>query len=257
LSLRDWLPDVLPGCKPWVSSEDIAKGKSWADELHSQLAKAKVTIVCITPENVRSPWLYYEAGFIAAKLTDAAVCPYLLRVPGKLVSDTPLARFQWTQADKTDTLKLIFSLHRLLGAPHNIAMLEGNFKTEWPSLKRKLDKVSETLQELEDPVTRTEAALSEQLTPEAKDLLLAACEDQKQRATIIYVRYLGGIELQAGSRNFIHPDDARSAALWKGALDELVNFGLVEALSYKQEVFEVTREGWVVYDQIKPITPNR
>jgi hypothetical protein len=89
LSLRAWFQEVLPGCQPWVSSEDIAKGRRWSDALHDQLARAKVTVVCITPENVSSPWIYYEAGFIAAKLGEAAVCPFLVGVAGKLVKGTP------------------------------------------------------------------------------------------------------------------------------------------------------------------------
>src|SRR5215207_7472598 len=83
--LRDWLPGVLPGCTPWVSSEDIQKGKRWADELHEQLKKCTVALLCITPDNVQSPWLYYEAGVVAAKLgNSSAVCPYLVGVQGKL-----------------------------------------------------------------------------------------------------------------------------------------------------------------------------
>ena len=37
LYLRGWLPEVLPGIRPWVSSEDIPKGQRWSDELHKQL----------------------------------------------------------------------------------------------------------------------------------------------------------------------------------------------------------------------------
>ena len=90
-----WLPGVLPGIKPWISDQDIAKGKKWFPELTAQLDKSHVSITFITPENVRSPWVYYEVGFIAAKMEDGFVCPYLVGVDGKAVKDTPLGQYQW------------------------------------------------------------------------------------------------------------------------------------------------------------------
>jgi hypothetical protein len=82
-----------------------------------------------------------------------------------------------------------------------------------------------------------------------KELLIAACDGG---GDIMYVRYLGGTELQAGERQFVKQDDPRSLALWKGALDELVGFGLVEVLGYREEIYRVTREGWSAYDVLKP-----
>ena len=37
---REWLPDALPGVKPWVSSEDITKGTSWFRAISDQLPAA-------------------------------------------------------------------------------------------------------------------------------------------------------------------------------------------------------------------------
>ena len=111
---RTWLPKVLPGIQPWISDEDIEKGKKWFPELMSQLDKTNFSITFITPENVQSPWVYFEVGVIAAKLENAIVCPYLIGVEGKFVKDTPLGQFQWTAAKKTDTWKLIRSINRHL-----------------------------------------------------------------------------------------------------------------------------------------------
>jgi len=52
---RDWLKTVLPGIDPWISDEDIAKGKKWFPELMKQLSKTGVSITFITPANVKSP----------------------------------------------------------------------------------------------------------------------------------------------------------------------------------------------------------
>ncbi len=253
LALRDWLPDVLPGCTPWVSSEDIAKGDRWSDALHQQLVKTRVTIVCITPDNVSSPWLYYEAGFIAAKLGRAAVCPYLLGVAVKLVTSTPLGLYQCTQADKSDTAKLIRSLHIQLGSPHDPKLVDGNFQAKWQQLKRKLDKLTEGIETVEDEITKTDPPLSQLLSKEAVQLLAAACSSKENRAVIMHIRTMGGVYIQAASKQMIPTDDPRSVALWKGALEELEQFGLIEALSHKREVFEVTRKGWEVFDQLPAI----
>jgi hypothetical protein len=249
LFLRDWLQEVLPGCKPWVSSEDIAKGTRWSDALHTQLDKTQICLVCVTPENVLSPWLYYEAGYIANKLGVTAVCPYLVGVPAKLVTGTPLGLYQCTQADKADTLKLIRDLNRLLAEPHDTRLLEGNFQAKWPQLKRRIEKVLEGLTEVEDPVARVEPPLAQRLTQEAQELLIAACDNG---GDIMYIRYLGGTQFQTGQRQFVTGTDPRSLALWKGALDELIGFGLVEPVGIRGEIFRVTREGWSVSDALKP-----
>ena len=56
------------GCIPsncWMSSQDIGKGKPWFGSISEQLAKSEVCIICVTPENLDSRWLMYEAGAIA------------------------------------------------------------------------------------------------------------------------------------------------------------------------------------------------
>jgi len=108
---RDWLTDVLPGIKPWISSEDIAKGNKWFPELMGQLSKTAVSIPFVTPENVRSPWVYYEVGAVAAKIEECIICPYLVGVEPKHVRETPLGQFQCTSADEHDTFRLIHSIY--------------------------------------------------------------------------------------------------------------------------------------------------
>jgi hypothetical protein len=220
--------------------------------LHTQLNKTKVCIVCVTPENVTSPWLYYEAGVVASKLGATAVCPYLVGVQAKLVNGTPLGLYQCTQADKADTLKLIRDLSRVLAEPHDTNLLEGNFQAKWPQLKRRIEKVLEGLVEVENPVARIEPPLAQRLTKEAQELLLAACANG---GDIMYIKYLGGTQFQTGQRPFATGTDPRSLALWKGALDELVSYGLVEPVGFRGEIFRVTREGWSVSDTLQPSVP--
>ena len=96
--LFEWLPTVLPGVRPWKSDESIDKGKDWFGELQRTLGPTKVGIICVTAENARSPWLFYEAGAIAAKGLVSSVCPFLLDVEPGMLSDGPLGKFQCTVA---------------------------------------------------------------------------------------------------------------------------------------------------------------
>src|SRR5262245_25657246 len=98
--LREWLPEVIQRVTPWISSEDIAKGKLWATELNEALA-IKVGISCVTQENKKEPWLLYEAGALRKGLPEARVCTLLIDLqPQDLQS--PLGDFQATRLDKED-----------------------------------------------------------------------------------------------------------------------------------------------------------
>jgi hypothetical protein len=80
------------------------------------------------------------------------------------------------------------------------------------------------------------------LTNEAKTLLLAAANDR--HGNILHARYIGGVQIQAGGKQFIEDGNARSRAAWEGALHELERFDLIEPLGPKREVYQVTREGY-------------
>jgi hypothetical protein len=81
-----------------------------------------------------------------------------------------------------------------------------------------------------------------QLSKEAAFLLKEAAADAD--GTILNLAFIGGRSIQVGVKNLIEDGNARSRALWTGALSELEVLGFVEAASPKREVFRVTREGY-------------
>ena len=119
-----------------MSSKDIDKGKLWFGELQNFLGEATSCIICVTSENVRSPWIYYETGAIAAKKQEVLVCPYLIGIGTSMIADGPLAQSQCTEAMKEDTLALIRSLNKALANPHDEGLLVGNFESKWPEFEQ-------------------------------------------------------------------------------------------------------------------------
>ena len=184
---------------------------------------------------------------VAAKIGLAAVCPYLVGISGKLIQGTPLSLYQWTESDKADTLKLIRVLNDKLDTPHDPVALEDNFQTKWPQLKRRIEKVIEGYSQIEDPVETVKQPLSQILTPESIELLVAACKDS---GDIMYIAHLGGTKIQAGKRNFVNQGDPRSLAHWRGALDELEQHAFIESLGHQRVIYRVTRQGWSAFDEI-------
>lgn len=103
-SLRDWLPMFLNFTEPWMSDR-IDKGTRWSDEVAEQLEKSSIGIICLTPENLESPWIHFEAGALT-KHKEGRAITLLLDLEYKNILQ-PLAGFQHTLATKEEMLKLV------------------------------------------------------------------------------------------------------------------------------------------------------
>lgn len=86
------------------------------------------------------------------------------------------------------------------------------------------------------------------LSPEARILLKEASLDP--HGSILYIRHLGGTNIQTNGKNVIPSGERRDVAKWEQALEELTNMGLVVARGHKGEVFEVSSLGYQVADMI-------
>jgi hypothetical protein len=140
-ALAPWLKDVIQGIDPWVSSS-ISAGARWADVLDRELSQAKCGIVCLTSDNLTSPWLLFEAGALSKTFGTSRVIPYRLKLHATDV-EPPLSQFQGVDASKEGTLKLVKSLNE---AAENIIekdRLERAFSKFWPDLDQSLSKVPE------------------------------------------------------------------------------------------------------------------
>lgn len=140
-ALRDWLPDVIQALEPWMSSEDIDKGSRWFSDIITQLNEVKVGIICLTPENLESAWILFEAGALSKTLNKTFVCTYLLDIePGDI--SAPLGQFQATKANKEDTKKILCTINKALGEEFlTKERLESAFERCWPDFEKKLEAI--------------------------------------------------------------------------------------------------------------------
>lgn len=141
--LTTWLPKIfLNKVEPWISI-DIERGAQSLVELTNGLAQSQFGILCITPNNLDSAWMLFEAGAIsmAKKLNNKPyVCPYLFNVRSSDLPE-PLAQFQTARTDEEGTYGLVQTINSFLENPLSEMMLREVFDENWSSLDEDLKKI--------------------------------------------------------------------------------------------------------------------
>lgn len=144
VALYDWLPNVIQALEPWISSNDIPKGRVWTTELADSLNSIGAGIICVTPDNQNASYLNFEAGALAKTVDRPMVCTYLIGMkPSEVIG--PLSSFQSTEANKEETFKLIQTLNTALGdggLPEG--KLTAAFERWWPDLDNSLSRILST-----------------------------------------------------------------------------------------------------------------
>lgn len=135
-ALSDWIPNVLQSAQPWFSPESLQKGVRWADELFTALERSKVGIFCITPSNVGSPWVSFEAAACSTKI-GGRVFTLLHRIAPAEVGG-PLAIFNHTVTHRDDIARLMNGINAQLDIPLSASQLEKAFDRWWPDLEQAL-----------------------------------------------------------------------------------------------------------------------
>ena len=142
--LGHWIGQVIQAVQPWISTQ-TDKGARWRQEVGDHLEDARVGIVCLTPENLDSPWIHFEAGALS-KTKDARVCTFLLGMQATDVKE-PLAQFQATKTDEEEIRALIKDINSYVGEVGGRALPEKDvdeiFDLHWPRLKQKLQAISD------------------------------------------------------------------------------------------------------------------
>jgi hypothetical protein len=80
------------------------------------------------------------------------------------------------------------------------------------------------------------------ITDAARELLIEAAKDKS--GVVMRLDTMSGSHIQTNGRDFIQSGDSRTAARWRGAVDELERLGFVEDRGGKREVFFVTHQGY-------------
>ena len=123
-----------------MSSEDIAKGARWDMQLARELQESHYAIICVTPDNLKSQWLNFEAGALSRSIEQDYVSPFLYRVERTAITG-PLMLFQSTLFEKSDVFRLIQGINSATESPLGETRLKRAFDSFWGELRRSIDEV--------------------------------------------------------------------------------------------------------------------
>jgi hypothetical protein len=254
-AFREWLPRMLPGIDVSADTRDEKPGEAGLPALLSQLEKASLCLLFLTPQNVRSPWMYFEAGAMAGKKHGPKIVPYLAGVSGSYLMAGPLSQFSWVDGSRQGTWSLLRALNREMPEPRDEAELEHDFSNTWGWVKRELDSaLTEGHDPSDAPGLEVQPLLGVyQLTPQSKRLLVEASQDR--HGVVLMVRTMGGLIVQANGKQLVEAAAPRVEAGWQAAVRLLLQVGLLEPRGAKGEVFALTAEGYRVADGLSERTP--
>jgi hypothetical protein len=200
-----------------MSSEDIDKGALWYFDIASNIELSHFGIICLTSDNIESPWIHFEAGALSKKMDKSRVCPYLFGIDPSVIKG-PLVLFQAAISNKGDTRKLLQSINQALAeSALSSEKLDKAFERWWPDLEIRLEDISKVR---DQPLPRrSEVELLEEILETVRSL---------SRSTVFYrggsVSYFDSPEGLEQIRNIsAHyqnlPDDIKEIIAKKGARD--------------------------------------
>ncbi len=150
--LIKWIPNILD-VNFFFSPQDMALGKVWAKDLSQRLGTSKFGILVITPENVNSPWVIFEAGALMKNFDSGRAIPYLVSFDGKDLETGPLAMLQATKADKEGTMQLINAIRIYLDNAGKDDSIKWRFDRGWEEFSKKIDEINSKFRKKEEPTT--------------------------------------------------------------------------------------------------------
>jgi hypothetical protein len=139
-ALHGWLPLVLHYVKPWLSDADVSAGDRWATVVAKELETSNFGVICVTPENLNSPWVLFEAGALAKAMQGSKVIPLLFNLEFSDISG-PLAQFQAKKCDREGVSEVITSINKSSDSGVPDDRKSQLFSALWPELEKQFQSV--------------------------------------------------------------------------------------------------------------------
>lgn len=166
-AVKEWLPLILQYAKPWVSDKDISAGDRWAQAIAGELENSNFGILCITPENINSQWILFEAGALSKSMLDSKVIPLLFDLELSDLSG-PLSQFQASKVDEQGMLEVARAINSCSENKALDTAIEALVPALWPRLEDELNNIPE--KQVSEKHMRPQTEILEDLVSQVRGL---------------------------------------------------------------------------------------
>lgn len=181
--LYAYLQRFLNTVEPWLSSQDIAKGTLWRNEIAQVLEFESVGLLVLNKNNFAAPWVNFEAGSLAKNPKTSRVIPYLINMrPSELTGPfVDLNAASFVPGSDNNVLEFERVLQSINDAnkdgrvPDNV--WKPNFHLIWPELEAKLAELAS--------IASDEKAVHPESSTEINDVLDNLADEIRNQGNLV------------------------------------------------------------------------
>lgn len=150
--LKKWIERTIQSTEVFFSPKDIAKGEDWDSRITKELSQSDFGIICMTRENIKAPWINFEAGALAGKFGTKVTAVLIDINPSDLQG--PVSRFQATKFTKEEFFSLFSQINKEKETPINVETFQGLFDAIWSQIESELQQAIQPGELSEDSVVK-------------------------------------------------------------------------------------------------------
>lgn len=141
--LKKWIPRIIQTVREediFVSDQDVNAGVQWDNVIFDKLDNSNLGIVCVTRENINSPWMLFESGYMVCHNHRKNVVPVLIGLSNHAIQDSPLAHFQTITTERNGMEKMISAINKSQPIEIQVAdeVVARSFNSNWNELNSEL-----------------------------------------------------------------------------------------------------------------------
>lgn len=138
-SLKELLEGCIQSLNVFFSQSDIEKGEKWHFRLLQELADTNFGIVCLTKENCKAPWIYYEAGALSKQLDSNLNVLYIDLKPENV--GFPLSGYQASFLSRDEIFSMIKTINNKMDKPLPLEKLNTTFSKFYPDFETRQKEI--------------------------------------------------------------------------------------------------------------------
>lgn len=135
--LKRSIREIVPKATIFMADRYTGVGSRWNIAIAEHLDRSDIGIFVVTPANLRSRWLNFEAGAIAKRLKRAQVIPLLVGIENRELTG-PLAEFQGLEWSGPSFHRMMKVINRATGSRTKNSRVAKRVRSRWARVNRRV-----------------------------------------------------------------------------------------------------------------------